>query len=615
VTARLDGDGVPTARLAVAAGLAADYTWSGQIQRLEAGIPQAGDWRLEAPTRFVLGPERTELAEGCFAGDPGRVCARFSGAAGEGWQAELSAPDLALSYLERWAPEDAEVAGRAVLGASLSADAAGTLSGDASLEIPSGALALPLGGQPQRLDFSGARLSARAAGGSAAATLALPLGALGGVDGTLELPGLALPAVDAERQPVRGRVQGEIRDLGLASSLVPQLTNVAGRIALDYRIAGRLAAPELEGRAALEDGAVDIPAVGLEVREVTLRVEAPALDRLSFAGGASSGAGRLTLSGETRLDPAQAFPTRLRVEGRDWVAVDVPEAEVQVSPDIRLEHDASRTALEGEVRIPYARIRPRQLPDSAVSSSPDLVVVGGDADPAPKTDPRFHAKLRVIFGDRVTFEGFGLRGRLDGNLLIIDEPGRPVIGRGRVGIVEGTYRAYGQDLKIERGYALFADSPVDNPGIDVRAARETDGVTAGLQVTGTLKSPRLSLFSTPAMTQAETLSYLLTGRAPGEGGTGVGSGALLAAGAGELTSEVGRRLGLDELRMETGGNLEEASVVAGTYLSPRLYMQYVNELASRETTVRMRYDLTDRLQIQTESGPSQGVDLFYTIER
>ena len=56
-------------------------------------------------------------------------------------------------------------------------------------------------------------------------------------------------------------------------------------------------------------------------------------------------------------------------------------------------------------------------------------------------------------------------------------------------------------------------------------------------------------------------------------------------------------------------------MVAGTYLSPRLYVQYVNTLASRESKLRLRYDLTDTLQLQTETGQNQGFDLFYTIER
>jgi translocation and assembly module TamB len=232
-------------------------------------------------------------------------------------------------------------------------------------------------------------------------------------------------------------------------------------------------------------------------------------------------------------------------------------------------------------------------------------------------DPKVHSRLRIIFGDRVSFEGMGLRAKLTGNLLVVDEPGRPVTGSGRIGVKEGSYRAYGQDLKIERGYALFADSPVDNPGLDVRAIREVGDVTAGVRVSGTLKNPQLKVFSTPAMRETAALSYLVTGHAPGETGDGnlSLSAALQAAGASSLADEIGRQIGLEELRVETGSGLDEASVVAGTYLSPRLYVQYVNELATRETKLRMRYDMTKRLQIQTESGSSQGVDIFYTIER
>ena len=81
------------------------------------------------------------------------------------------------------------------------------------------------------------------------------------------------------------------------------------------------------------------------------------------------------------------------------------------------------------------------------------------------------------------------------------------------------------------------------------------------------------------------------------------------------SSEIARQLGLEELRLETGGSLADASVVAGTYLSPRLYVQYVNELATNVTKLRMRYDLSKKWQVQTESGLNQAVDIFYTIER
>ena len=423
--------------------------------------------------------------------------------------------------------------------------------------------------------------------------------------------------LELQSQAVKGKFKARIEDLSLLSVILPNLQNVRGAVAADFTLAGSLADPAIQGTARLQGGALDVPELGLELRELVLNAVADDLQQVTLDGSVVSGRGALKLSGVTQLTADQGFPTELQIKGENWVAVNIPQAEVHVSPDITLKHNSEQTELNGAVHIPYARVRPRDIPESAVSGSPDLVVVGGDSEPAPKADLRFHSKLRITFGDRVSFEGMGLRGNLTGNLLVTDEPNRPVTGSGRVGVVDGTYRAYGQDLKIERGYALFADSPVDNPGLDVRAVREVEDVTAGLRVTGTLKKPELSLFSTPTMSESAVLSYLLTGRAPGESsGKNVGvSAALQASGAGSLASEVGRQFGLDELRVDTGGALEEASVVAGTYLSPRLYVQYVNELATRETKLRLRYDLTKRLQIQTESGQSQGVDLFYTIER
>jgi translocation and assembly module TamB len=428
---------------------------------------------------------------------------------------------------------------------------------------------------------------------------------------------MQLPALQAEQQGLEGQLTAHVADLGFVSSLAPRLKNVTGRIDADFTLGGRLGAPRVKGKASLQDAALDIPEAGLELRELSMQVQAPNLQRLDIAGSVRSGKGQLTLQGQTQLLAELGFPTRLQIKGEDWQAINIPEAEVQVSPDLSIETDHERTRLTGELIIPYGRIQPRKIPKSATTSSPDLVVVTDDQAAQKPLDPKVHTRVRIIFGDRVRFEGMGLTGKLSGNLLVIDEPGRPVSGSGRIGISEGTYQAYGQELRIERGYALFADSPVDNPGLDVRAVREVDEVTAGVRVTGTLKNPQLKVFSTPAMRETAALSYLLTGRAPGEtSGGDIGlSAALKAAGASSLATEIGRQVGLEELRVDTESGLDEASVVAGTYLSPRLYVQYVNELATRETKLRMRYDMTKKLQIQTESGNSQGVDIFYTIER
>ncbi len=611
----LVGKDVPQAKLALDAGLDAENIWSGSLQKLHLQIPDIGDWSLRESAAFLLGEHKQRLQLACLVSGKAQLCTAFDGQAGKGWKPSLEAPDFPLDFFQPWLPAQSKISGRSRLLADFTADSKGRIKGRADLALPKGALDFELTGQTQKLDFSGGAVKAALDAKGAHLDVNLPLAELGGIRSQVDLPGLSVSEFDMQKQAIKGHIQARIEDLGLVSAVAPDITNVKGRIAAEFDLKGTLANPRLKGSADLLDAALDIPEAGLELRELVFKLRAPTLERLNMEGGVRSGDGTLSFSGETRLDAENGFPTTLKVQGKDWMAVNIPEAELHVSPDINISHNKTRSELDGELRIPYARIRPRELPTGAVSGSSDLVVLGGENPDEQSADTNFHSKLRIIFGDRVSFDGFGLRAKLSGNLLVIDEPGRPVIGRGKVGIAEGSYRAYGQDLRIERGYALFADSPVDNPGLDVRAVREANEVTAGLRVTGTLKTPKLKLFSSPTMEEGDILSYLLTGHAPGESGSNVGvSAALAASGVGSLSSEVGRQIGLEELRVEAGSSLANASVVAGTYLSPRLYVQYVNELASRETKLRLRYDLTKKLQIQTESGRSQGVDIFYTIE-
>lgn len=612
----LKGRDVPQTSFGIEAGWSEDGAWQGSLQRLTLDLPGQGEWRLAKSAGFALSAGTQRVEPLCLASGEASLCGSFASTAGAGWEAQGKLRAFPLAALQSWLPTDLLIEGRVALDAEFKTDATGRPVGKLDLELPEGRLGLDLSDEAQRVDFSGGKLTASIAQEGASARLLLPLSGRGDIEGDVTLPGFNPLTPDPARQKVSGRLRGKLQDLSMISLVSPKLQNVHGRVESDLDLSGTLAQPKVAGGAELLQGAMDIPELGLALREIGLQMKATSLDELTLTGGLRSGKGRMTLDGSVRLDAAAGYPARLHMQGSDLTAADIPQAEVQITPDITFERGTAGSTLKGEIVIPYARIRPRKLPTTAVTSSPDLVMVGSGEEEQRKLDPKLSTELRVVFGKRVSFDGFGLRGNLTGRLLVIDEPGRPVIGRGRVGIRDGTYRAYGQDLSIERGYALFADSPVDNPGLDVRAVRVVEDVTAGIKVTGTLKSPKVDLFSTPAMSEGDALTYLVTGHAPGEGGSSVGlAAALKASGAGSVAEELGRQLGLEELRVDTGSGLEQASVVAGKYLSPKLYLQYINELSSGETKLRMRYDINKRLQLEAETGKSQGGDLFYTFDR
>ena len=91
---------------------------------------------------------------------------------------------------------------------------------------------------------------------------------------------------------------------------------------------------------------------------------------------------------------------------------------------------------------------------------------------------------------------------------------------GDLRIDQGTYRVYGQELMVQHGILSFAggpagidfaEMPLSNTGINLRATRQIDEIVVGVNAIGPLKKPRLTNFSIPAMSENDIISYLLIG--------------------------------------------------------------------------------------------------------
>jgi translocation and assembly module TamB len=311
---------------------------------------------------------------------------------------------------------------------------------------------------------------------------------------------------------------------------------------------------------------------------------------------------------------------------------DTNEAQVDASPDLTIGLQDDRLDVTGEVVIPRAKIRLKKLPESAVEASGDQTIVvseGGTQDQgaAEKSRLKINARVRITMGDDVTFDGFGLSAKIQGGLLAIDKPGEPTTGSGELRIVDGTYEAFGQKLDVEKGRVLFAGGPIDQPGIDARAVRRpAEGILVGVNVRGELRQPDVTLFSDPAMTQGNQLSYLVLGRPLSSASEGEGSAlsravmALGLKGGNALAQKIGGKLGLDQLTVESTSNgsssdASQASLVVGKYLTPKLYINYGIGLFDPVSTLRLQYAISSHWKLVTESsGTASGGDFIYTIE-
>jgi len=542
--------------------------------------------------------------------------------ADEGWpsslQIDAASFDLA-QLLEPWLPEDTRVEGRLHSSARLDFKAPDILLGEIEMSAPSGRLSYPLlVGELENWEYRDSSLRLILDQQAIHGRSEISIGAGNRLQGNLNLPRAKLLALDREKQTFEASVKLNFTELAIIEALVPDIGSLRGSLTLNLNADGTLAKPNLAATAEMLDAAVNIPRLGLKLERINLHGATASDNQFKFQLDAHSGNGNLAIKGSSRLDAASGWPTTFSIKGDEFQVARIPEATVRVSPDLVVEMQHRSIDIRGDLLVPYAKLQPKDI-TTATQVSSDSVIIDSTEKPQPRW--QITTGVNLILGDRVNFFGYGFEGQLGGKLLIEEATGQLTRGIGEINVPQGRYRAYGQRLDIENGRLLFTGGPLTNPGLDIRAVRKTGTVTAGIHATGTLKKPKLELFSIPAMGQTDTLSYLLLGRplesASDEDGAMMAEAALALglAGGDKLARSIGDRFGLDEMRIEGSDSGDQASLVVGRYLSPRLYASYGIGLIESFNTFNLRYQISEQWQLKAESGESHGADLMYTFER
>jgi translocation and assembly module TamB len=607
---------------AEARGAYAHGTFAGELNALAVSGNESLHLSLERPAAFSAAPDQLRLEWLCLVGTPGSVCAdgQWSAAA---WSATLTTNQLPLNTLTAGMTPAVEYLGTVTALARLSGGADTPLVGTLRAELTDAELAHKLAShriEHTRIGSGTVTLNATPALVSAQADLGD--GEVGTLHGRLEArrttaQGTSPPQALAHWQdmPLSGELHAQTAELGLVSLYEPDIDRAAGHFNADVQLAGTAGMPQLSGAVKVSDAEIDVYQVNLALRQVALdaRLSEAGLD---FNGGAHAGAGSVTAGGH--LEWRQLLPYgKLHLQGTNLRVADVPEAQIDASPDLDFNVSGRRIEVTGKVTVPYAKIQPKDFA-GAVRASPDEVIVGSEEeDPTKRLEVM--STITLSLGEHVSIDTSGLTSRLTGSITI--RSGYDAITRatGELSVAEGKYTAYARKLDIEHGRLIFTGGPIDNPGIDLRAIKEFPDVKAGVNVRGTLLQPHMTFFSDPPLPQSQVVSLILAGgslesaqnRTTGNSGAGT---AALAQGGAILAQQLGSRVGIEDVSLESDIT-NETSLVLGRYLSPRLYVSYGISLTQQLNTLKLRYTLGDHWTVRTEVGQARGADLVYSIEK
>jgi translocation and assembly module TamB len=493
-------------------------------------------------------------------------------------------------------------------------------SGDLQIDAGRGLVPLGLKRLEARVDFEG--------GTRAHLTAAVEAGRIGTANadisaGLVARDGMLTVSADA---PVSGKISADVPTLKTTGELLGPAYIVGGRAALQLTVGGLLGRPKLSGSLTGDDLAATMVDQGITLKNGIVRIELDEnrveLRQVEFHGAD----GLLKATGQIQLDrddpeiSAQIVADKLQLFAS-------PERQLSLSGSASLKHSgpAGGLAIDGKFTVDHALF---DMPESAAPTLGDDVkivrndgglvkaeveAVPGDESAGPFT-PR--ANIAIDLGRDFRFKGSGANLSLRGTLNVVSAPNQPLHGEGNIRVEPGsTYEAFGRKLDIENGYFTF-NGPVDNPGINILAMRRNQEYEAGVQVTGTLRSPTAKLVSVPDLPDSEKLSWLLFGHGT-DTGNNLGQQNTVSTALGLLGGVGGKRIaqtfGLDEFSIGQSENgLTDPQVVQiAKAINERFTFGYEQGLQTAQNLFKVTWTVSRNWSLAIHSGTLNGVDVTF----
>lgn len=598
--------------------------WAGALAELKVKTAY-GPVTLEKPMRLAYVPDlnRANVSKACLAHTHARLCLendlKIDLTNRSDLRILIGLPKFDLAFIKQYFP------GRFV--------ADGIIKANADVTLPAGLSELPRGrvtvraqdiSTKYRMDlsdlkvgFNSVQLSFANAKDSIEGNWKIDIKDNGDIEGSLRMSDLF------NTRTVDGALKFVAVDATLVNSFLSPGESAEGQWFGNLRFAGTLEEPLIYGRTGLFNAKLDSTKLPFEML--------PSDIKLTFNGNSSTLEGHLkTPQGEVALNGSADW--RTIGEGKAIVTTKVsnlrvtlpPDIEFDLTTDVTCEASSDLIKLNGAISIPWAKVSVSKLPASAVDVSDDAVRLDrprAKKKAAGKPIP-IESNLRIHIGDDVRVEAMGLKARLTGNLNVIQDNGTLGL-TGQISVPSGSFKAYGQDLLVRRGEFHFVGA-VANPLLDLEAIRNpdrtADDVIAGIRVTGSVDSPQVAVFTDPAKSETEALSYLIRGEGldpSGDSDNTMITSALINLGLSQgshVFESLGDAVGISGLGFETEGVGDSSQLVVSGYVLPGLKVKYGVGIFDSLATLTLRYRVIPRLYVEAVSGVDQALDLLYSFE-
>nr|WP_314985753.1 translocation/assembly module TamB domain-containing protein [uncultured Pantoea sp.] len=591
--------------------------WKGSLNDTHFDTP-VGEWRLTRAMAidYLNSSQTATIGPHCWQNPNAQLCVPEPVEAGPAGHAHVVLNRFDLAMARPFMPEATQLSGL------FSGDVRVNWTADGGL--PTGAVALKGNGVKVVQDVQGnslpivfdtLNLNAALQNGRAKLDWLIRIAKNGQLDGNVQIDD------PQNRRTLGGNVNIRNISLAMINPALMQGEKIKGSLNSSLRLGGSVQQPQVFGQLGLTGVDVDGNFMPVDLTAANLNLVFNGMSS-TLNGLVQTAQGNINLSGNADWSQLDNWRARIAAKGSRVRVTVPPMVRMDVSPDLVFEATPAAFNLDGSVDIPWARITVQDVPESATGVSSDEMMLDKQLKPiAPQTASiPINSNLVIHVGNDVRLSAFGLKAKLNGDLKMVqDKSGLGL--NGQINIPSGRFHAYGQDLIVRKGELQFAGPP-DQPYVNLEAIRNPDatedGVTAGLRVTGLADEPKAEVFSDPAMSQQEALSYLLRGQGLGkDGDSNALTSALVGLGvaqSGQVVGKIGETFGVSNLAVDTAGVGDSQQVQVSGYVLPGLQVKYGVGIFDSLATLTLRYRLMPKLYLEAVSGVDQALDLLYQFE-
>lgn len=603
-----------TLELAGQMSTAAD--WHGTVQRISA-TPESRQVSNAGPigVRYHIDRQQLTMAPHCWSLDAASLCINEPAVVGTAGRVSFQTDEVDLTPFSSLLPANIRMAGKVGARGRLEWNHtnAPQLTLDSSIRAGTVTIADPAGNAPLSFDIAQGNLNVTTQDGIVSIQTQLNSTQLGRISGHAKVNS------QLQNYPVSGTARVSNASLRWLQRYAPELRQLQGRVGGTATLSGDLATPVFSSQLKLTDGRFQHARLPLAVDNIGAAIHFDS-SRITFNGNAIANQAPVAFSGtaglgaQTLLLDSRLAIDKLPVSG-EYLQNGV------VNANLAVQVSSSEVITTGDVELVSGTIVLGDDLATGLSHSPDVVIVEEIAAASKPEKSAISVKsiVDVQLGGNVRFRGLGLNARLTGALqahLSDDDP--PQVA-GEINIDNGTYRSYGQDLVIRNGTIHFIGPP-GQAALSAEAIRQIDGIAAGMRLEGSIQSPTATLFSEPALPEEEILSYLVLGRplddrSDAQAQVLANAALYVSLRNGQLLSDkIATIFGIDDFYVTAAGTGQNTQLLVSGRLSNRLLLRYGVGIFNPVNTLYLRYDLAERLYVETTRGLERAVDFYYSFE-